>query len=200
MTTRLLSRRTAFLTLGLAAALAVALGLWAFQAERASANPDDLTVAVTSDPSSGTWAPGTLVSYTVTVGSDFATSATDGIDLNIALANVAQEGGAPPATGGITCTVANVHLLNCQVTNFDAGGGTRTVTFSARTEAAGIAAQVGAALDPDGSPNYGEVEEGVVDGSDDDEDGGATSGLRGWGNTVQTLVRRRGPTTSTASP
>jgi fimbrial isopeptide formation D2 family protein/uncharacterized repeat protein (TIGR01451 family) len=164
----MITRRIGFVFLGLAAALAVALGLWAFEAERASASPGDLTVAVASDPASGTWAPGTLVGYTVTVAADAATAATDGaVTLSIALSGVTLEGTAT-GTGGTTCAGTNPIL--CDVPNFIAPG-SKTVTFSARTGATSPAL-VGAFIDPLTVPlPAGEEDEGTGGGNTADDDG-----------------------------
>jgi uncharacterized repeat protein (TIGR01451 family)/fimbrial isopeptide formation D2 family protein len=172
MTTRLVSRRTVFLTIGLAAALALALGLWlgAFQAERASAQGPDLTVTVASTPSSGTWAPGTLVSYTVTVNASGATTSSDGhFPLDIISANAAVEGSV--TSPGSTCAVTDTHNIDCEVNDFT-GSGAKTVTFTARTEAVGPAL-VGAFVDPldGGVGDIDELEAGAASGDDGDDEG-----------------------------
>jgi uncharacterized repeat protein (TIGR01451 family) len=150
----------------------VALGLWAFEAERASADPLDLDVTVTSDPSTGVWAPGTLITYTVTVHSDALTAVGgDGINLTIDLAGVAREG-TPTASGGISCLTPDTHNIDCSNINF-AGNENKTVTFTARAEA-GTLAQVGAALDPPiTGAAAGDLDEGVADpdfGEDEGDD------------------------------
>jgi len=166
----MITRRIGFVFLGLAAALAVALGLWAFEAERASADPLDLDVTVTSVPSTGTWAPGTLITYTVTVHSDAATAVGgDGINLTIDLAGVAQEGAVTP-TGSINCAVVDTHNIDCNNINF-AGNENKMVTFTARAEA-GTLAQVGAALDPPiTGAAAGDLDEGVADPDFSEDEG-----------------------------
>lgn len=171
---RLVSRRTVLLTLGFAAALALALGLWlgAFEAERASAQGPNLTVTVGSTPSSGTWAPGTLVSYTVTVNASGATSSSGGtFPLDIISANAAVEGTV--TSPGSTCTVTDTHHIDCEVDDFT-GAGAKTVTFTARTEAAGTAL-VGAFVDPPGAGtgDIDELEGGAASGDDGDDLGAA---------------------------
>jgi len=158
---RLVSRRIALLSLGLTALVALALGLWlgAFQAQRALAHPLDLYVTVTSDPTSGAVAQGSIITYTVTVTSDGATSAAGGnITLNVDLSGLTLVTGSISGTG-ISCT--GTDPLACQVDNFS-DDSSKTVVFRALVLAGGPAL-VGAALDPpiDGL-GVGEVDEGTA--------------------------------------
>jgi uncharacterized repeat protein (TIGR01451 family)/fimbrial isopeptide formation D2 family protein len=161
--------------------LALALGLWlgAFEAERASADPGDLTVTVqrTGTAATGTWAPGTLVTFVVTVNASAATTAADGdITLEIRISGAAQEGTI--TAPGSTCAAADPQSIDCDVANFS-NPGSKTVTFTARLTAVGTAL-VGAFIDPlddpDGDGVTGEEDEGAANpdiAEDEGDDEGA---------------------------
>jgi len=162
---RLPFRRGGTLALALAVLAAVAMALWlgVFSQDRAAASPDvDLTVTVASTPASGTTlAPGSTISYTVTVTSAEAASAVDGnITLNIDLDNATYVAASLSVTGGVTCNTA-VLPIACQVPNFTAAG-SKTVSFSATVGAIGPVL-VGAAIDPPLDGSTDEVDEGVAD-------------------------------------
>ena len=170
---RLPFRRGAVLALALAVLAATAMALWlgVFREDQAAAAADaGLTVSVASAPISDTTvAPGSVISYVVSVTSDDATSAAGGnITLTIDLSNATLVG-SPSSAHGITCT--GTDPINCQVPDFGAGGGTKTVSLDARVGAAGPVL-VGAAIDPpvDGT-DVGEVDEGTNALNTDDDDG-----------------------------
>jgi len=171
---RLPFRRGAVLALALALAFLAALGLilWlgVFGQERAAAAADvGLNVSIASAPISGTTvAPGSVISYVVTVNSDAVTSAAGGdITLTIDLSNATLVGSLSSADG-ITCT--GTDPIDCQVPDFSAAG-SKTVSFQVKVGAASPVL-VGAAIDPpvDGLA-AGEVDEGAAAPDFDDDDG-----------------------------
>lgn len=171
---RLPFRRGVVVVLALAVLAATAMALWlgVFGQGRAAADPGpvDLTVSVASTPTSGTtMASGSVISYVVTVTSDDATSAGGGnITLTIDLDNATLEGSTSSADG-ITCTGADP--IDCEVPDFGAGGGSKTVSFEAQVGATGPVL-VGAAIDPpvDGT-GVGEVDEGTTGGDFAEDEG-----------------------------
>jgi uncharacterized repeat protein (TIGR01451 family) len=167
---RLPFRRGVVLVLALAVLAATALWLGVFQQERAAAAADDLTVAVASDPISGTdMAPGSVISYVVTVTSDAAIDvADDDITLEIALENATFVGGTLQVSSGITCNTA-ADPIDCDIPEF-AGAGSKTVSFDAEVGAGTVL--VGAAIDPpvDGS-GVGELDEGTGGGDFAEDEG-----------------------------
>ena len=164
--TRLVSRRIALLPLGLAALLALALGLWlgAFEAERAAADPIDMTVDMSgTTPASGTtMAQGSIIRYTVAVTTDVAPGVS--VPLNIALSGGEVVTGSVTPPTGITCPTIGAASINCTVASTFTGTG--SVVFNGKLTSA-TAMQVGAALD---LPPPGVVEEGVG-GNDAGDDG-----------------------------
>ena len=169
-------RRGVVLALALAvlAAVAIALSLGVFRQERAAASPDvDLWVTVDSTPDSGTtMAPGSIITYVVTVHSTGATAADDDdITLNIDLDNATYVTGSGSITGNVFCAWAAVPIV-CDVPDFT-GAGNKTVSFNATVGATGPVL-VGAALDPPitgGVGEVGEVDEGTNALNVDDDDG-----------------------------
>jgi len=185
---RLPFRRGVVLVLALAVLAAAAMAVWlgVFRQERAAASPGpvDLDVVISSVPASGTaMAEGSIISYTVTVTSDDQTSAAGGgITLTIDLLNVTLVG-SPSSADGITCT--GTDPINCQVPDFGAGGGSKTVSFDARVGASGPLL-VGAAIDPPITGGAaGEVDEGALAPDyleDEGDDPGETCGAVGEGS------------------
>jgi uncharacterized repeat protein (TIGR01451 family)/fimbrial isopeptide formation D2 family protein len=158
------------LTLAVLAATAMALWLGVFRQDQAAAAADaGLQVTVASDPASGeTMAPGSVISYDVTVDSDAAIDvADDNITLTINLSNATLVG-SPSSADGITC--AGTNPIGCEVPEFS-GAGTKTVSFDAQVGASGPVL-VGAVLDPPiDRSGPGEVDEGPPDPDFDDDDG-----------------------------
>jgi uncharacterized repeat protein (TIGR01451 family) len=165
-------RRGVVLILALAV-LATAMALWlgVFDGERAAAAADDLTVTVASDPISGTdIAPGSVISYVVSVTSDAAIDvADDDITLEIALDNATFVSGSLQVSTGITCNTS-ADPIDCDIPEFTAAG-SKTVSFDATVGASGPVL-VGAAIDPpvDGA-GVGELDEGTGGGDFAEDEG-----------------------------
>jgi len=169
--TRLESRRTVLLFLGLAAALALALGLWlgVFEPQRASADPLNMSVTITSSPASGaTLAQGSVISYTVTVTTDAAPGVS--VPLNVAVSGGEVVTTSVTPSAGIACPSPGATLMNCTVAGTFTGSG--TVVFNGKVTAAAPGPMlVGAALDPAAPGNAGAADEGAA--GDTAEDGGS---------------------------
>jgi uncharacterized repeat protein (TIGR01451 family) len=171
---RLPFRRGVVLVLALAVLAATAMAVWlgVFHQERAAAAADaGLNVSIASGPVSGTtMAPGSVISYVVTVNSDGATDvADDDITLEIALENATFVGGTLQVGSGITCNTG-ADPIDCDIPEF-IGAGSKTVSFDATVGAAGPV-RVGAAIDPPVDASAaGEFDEGPADPDFDDDDG-----------------------------
>jgi uncharacterized repeat protein (TIGR01451 family)/fimbrial isopeptide formation D2 family protein len=157
------------LTLALAVLAAVALAIWggAFDAQRAAADPLDMSVAVTSTPASGPVAQGSVISYIVTVTTDAAPGVS--VLLNVAVSGGEVVTASVTPSAGITCPSPGATLMICTIAGTFTGSG--TVVFNGKvTAVAPGPMQLGVALDP-ASGNAGAADEGGVGLTD--EDGGS---------------------------